>query len=686
MSFRHFLLLAVCVGPLYGQAKQPSTPAVTPTAVTTDCQVGVAEAELVVGDVRAKLYNMGSLFWRDFNDPAYHVPKGSGVNAFYVFGFQMSGLVGTDLRVSANRYGPFQFTPGPLDGAGNAPADCAAFDRIWTVTDQDLQRYDATGIASDNLRDWPANLGAEVIDGDGNPDNYDLAAGDRPRLFGTQTAFWVMNDVGLERSPSQSEPLSIEVQVTAWAIASDDPTFDQATFYRYRVVNRNPTAINDAIVSFFMDGNLGFYWGDDLSGSDSARNLVYIYNAFNEDPNGHGSPTPAMGMRFLDVQAGSATTDYNGGCDDRCDPQSPEEHRYYQTSRWRDGSPLTYGDTGYGGTTPTPFIYPSEPGTYWSMPCFDPDCEYSFNSKLRRLTFSTVAFDLAAGASRDVTFALPFAFGTQNYGPVGNPTGSVQAVKLASDRIQAAFNDGSLFAPAPRPLTLEAPTLLTPADGALFRLDEDESLPTLRWTPVPGAEGYQLTIEIDQGSEVVKRTTYTTEAELVFDEIVPDNTTFTYRWSVEPDGRLPDGTRTAGKRSETRSFSLYRFVPGIAGDNGQGIVEVASASGGDPCAATPDDLGCADGLGGNTVWHDTDAAGDYYVSSGGFNGQLVNVARNQQIVGEDEIELRFTAACAEPGACLAVYYTPASADGAILSVPFEAWHLADTPDNPADDT
>ncbi|MEL7364240.1 MAG: hypothetical protein AAFN13_19345, partial [Bacteroidota bacterium] len=166
------------------------------------------------------------------------------------------------------------------------------------------------------------------------------------------------------------------------------------------------------------------------------------------------------------------------------------------------------------------------------------------------------------------------------------------------------------------------------------------------------------------------RAIYTTGTSEPLDDILPANAVYTYRWSVESDGRFPDGTRTAGERSETRAFSLYRFVPGLA-DNGVGLVEVASASGTDSCAATPDDAGCAGDFDGNTVWHDPDATGDYYVSSGGNTGLLGELDFNRALVQEDEIELRFTAACAEPGACLATYLS--SGDGEILSVPFEAW-------------
>ncbi|MEO0742686.1 MAG: T9SS type A sorting domain-containing protein [Bacteroidota bacterium] len=671
--------------PLHAQStedKRLAAAPAMPNAVANDCEVGRAEAELVVSDVRARLYNMGNLFWRS-TAPAYTVPKTGGTNALFAFGIWISGFTNGELRAAASTYGPFEFAPGPLDNDGNAPADCADFDRIWSVDDQDLSRYDDTGIATRDLRDWPVDLGAEVVDGDGNPDNYDLAAGDRPRLFGTQTAFWVMNDVGVPHQRTQSLPLGIEVQVTAWAIASTEAALDQGTYYRYRLVNKSGQPIDEVVLTTFVDADVGNEFEDDYIGSDPARSLMFAYNADNEDLGGYGTPPPAVGVRFLDPAAGAAAYFNSGACDDLCDPQDAEQYRFYQTGRWKDGLPLTVGSTGRTGTEPTSFVYPGEPGTYWSEACpDDPGCGDPIPPSDRRFQISTVPFDLPAGASRDVTFALPFAFGTQNFGPVGNPTGSVQAMKLASDRIQAAFDDGSLFAPAPRPLTLDAPTLLEPADGTLFRIDEDDTPPTLSWAPVAGAEGYQVQVEVVEEETTTTRSFYVTETSFVFNDIVPDNTVFAYRWSVEPDGRLPDGTRTAGERSETRAFSLYRFVPGLAQD-GVGLVEIASASGTDPCAGTPDDPGCAGGFGGNTVWHDTDATGDYYVSSGGNTGLLGELDLNRALVQEDEIELRFTAACAEPGACLATYLS--SGDGEILSVPFEAWYLGDTPDDPADD-
>ena len=160
-----------------------------------------------------------------------------------------------ELRVAAATFGDFEMWPGPLENGATLPDpdDCSAFDRIWVVSTLDVQAYDDTGVATADLAEWPVELGAEVIDGDGVVGNYDLAGGDRPRIYGSQTAFWVMNDVGNEHVRSGSEPIGLEVQATAFAISSPDAAFDQATFYRYRLVNRNTLPLEDARLSLFAD-------------------------------------------------------------------------------------------------------------------------------------------------------------------------------------------------------------------------------------------------------------------------------------------------------------------------------------------------------------------------------------------------------------------------------------------------
>ena len=85
----------------------------------------------------------------------------------------------------------------------------------------DVDRYEATGEAAPDLADWPVGLGAPAVDASGEPlaaeprgRTLDLAAGERPALYGSQTAWWVMNDVGGAHTFLDTEPLGIEVRVS----------------------------------------------------------------------------------------------------------------------------------------------------------------------------------------------------------------------------------------------------------------------------------------------------------------------------------------------------------------------------------------------------------------------------------------------------------------------------------------
>lgn len=446
------------------------------------CTVGVAQAELYASDVRARLFNTGGLFWRGGN-PVYEVPKGLGVGPVFTSVIWLGGRVQGDVRTVAALYENYEFVPGPLPDAAVPPTDCAAYDRIWTVSQADVLRYNDQGDASADLLTWPVELGAPVVDGDGDPDNYDLAGGDRPAVRGSQTAFWVMNDGG-PHPETDSDLLGVEVQVLAWAVASEDAALDQATFYRYRVFNRNAVSIDSLTFAFYADADLGVEFSDDYIGTDPERDLFYFYNSDNEDVGGYGSPPPAWGMRLLDAEAGAGVYFNNSNTIPFSSPQGKHEYWNYMKGIERTGLPFTVGrdGTSLSGETTT-FVYPGEPGAYWSEPCASPSCDLLIPAADRRGLLSTVSEALAPGAFRDYTLALPFAFGAQNYGP----DGSVEALKLASDRIQAAFDDGSLLTPTPDTYTLlDAPVLLAPAEGASIEI----APPLLSWEPVPGAEFY----------------------------------------------------------------------------------------------------------------------------------------------------------------------------------------------------
>ncbi|MEP0547825.1 MAG: T9SS type A sorting domain-containing protein [Rhodothermales bacterium] len=658
---------------LSGLTAAPAALAQTPG----DCQPGRAEADLAIADVRARLFNTGSLFFGNTTvaGDGYIAPKGSGLSPLFAGGLWIGGLIGGEIRVAGATYADFEFWPGPLneDGSLPNPDDCSAFDRFWVVDAFDLQRYDDTGVASDDLAGWPADLGAPVIDGDGNPNNYDLAAGDRPAVYGHQTAFWVMNDVGNEHDNSLTEPIGLEVRATAFTSA--EALLDQHTFYRYELVNRNSQPFEAARFGFFTDPDLGDP-ADDYVGMDSTRGMAFVYNADNDDRgglnNGYGDTPPALGYDFLTGAAVSMYFASTAGAPNS-DPNNGPQIYNYLRGLWLDGTPVTEGGDGYETEGPVlPWTYPGDPVTeqFWSEVNPDPAGDPNPPGD-RRHTIASPAFTLAPGERRVFDLAILFAQGADNLG-------SIVALRAASDAVQARYDAGTLFAPGfapPPPGALSAPALLTPDDGAVF-VDEPA---VLTWTAVPGAESYR--VEVATGPDFADTETfYPIEPTLTFEGVT--NEVSPYRWRVQA---LGDGLASSVD-SETRSFTFYRYVfDGLAG--GIGIIETAYP-GADVCPDA-DDPGCAAGYPGNTVWLSPNSTGDYVLTNP--DNEFRDLLRNRDIFDGEDFEIRFTEACATPGACLGVYASvlpggAGSNSDLIASVPFELWNVGSAADDvPEDD-
>ena len=194
-----------------------------------------AEAYLDVNNVRARIFNNGALFWNG-GPFVYEVPKGSGHHALFYVNVMVAGRVGGTPRAAASMYATRrrEFWPGPLDEAGRSSANCDTYDRLFEITRTDIETVNETGEKSPNLLDWPWDLGAPVLDGDGDPDNYNLDGGDRPALMGDQMIWWVMNDAGGVHKETGSPPLGLEVHGTAFAFSRHTRSlFNNTTFYRY---------------------------------------------------------------------------------------------------------------------------------------------------------------------------------------------------------------------------------------------------------------------------------------------------------------------------------------------------------------------------------------------------------------------------------------------------------------------
>ena len=445
-------LLAILVAP----AARAQTPG--------DCAPGRAQADLDVSDVRATLFNNGNLFYGNSTGAAYTVPKAGGVAPIYAANLWMAGVVADETRSSGATYNDFELWPGPLDEGGELPDpdNCAQFDRIYVVSVLDVEQYEASGTATPDLAEWPLGLGAPAVDGAGQPIEtndrdrvLDLAAGERPALSGSQMAFWVMNDVGNDHVRSGSAPLGVEVAVTAFAIISDEAALNQATVYRYTITNRSPNAIGGFRAGLFTDFDLGDFL-DDYTGTDTTRGLRYVYNASDID-SGYGTP-PAAGVDLLGGLS-TARLVWKGGTPATNESlASPEAYLCALEGKWNDCMDMRAFGQGYKTDgVPTVVGFPGDPvdGAFWSEENLDGEGTGNTSGDRYSLAAGPAA-TLVEGESYRFDFALVFGQGTDRLD-------SITALRAASDRLQAAYDDGSLF----QTVAVDAETAASPGPLAL---------------------------------------------------------------------------------------------------------------------------------------------------------------------------------------------------------------------------
>ncbi|HLA63874.1 MAG TPA: T9SS type A sorting domain-containing protein, partial [Rhodothermales bacterium] len=423
----------------------------------------------------------------------------------------------------------------------------------------------------------------------------------------------------------------------------------------------------DFAVSAFLDPDVGNY-ADDYIGTDPVRGLAYGYNADNDDEGagGYGAAPPAFGVDFIGGPPVYRAGYYSNDAGSFGIPTNALEYYRYMTGFFREGQPWTEGGTATTpGNPPVNFVYPDTPGFYWSEPCsaFSGPCVANTPGE-RRVVASTLAEEsrLDIGEQETFTFAMLFARGGSNFN-------SVTALAAASDHVQALHDSGALFTAGHTalPPALAAPAPTAPEDGAGFPAGVTRA--TLTWSAVPGATVYEVVVDTAavpfQGGE---QRLFAAGLSVVYPFTAEGGAA--YRWRVRA---LALGT--ASPFSTSRTFTSSGFpLPGISE---AAVVEVARPGGADPCAGAPADVGCQDGLGGNTVFHDGDRGADYYLTGGGSLGDIVRLSRYAYMAFPDYFEIRFTATGG-----YGLYFPP---DNHVVRVPFELWNVRTTPDDPTDD-
>src|SRR5688572_17872152 len=299
----------------------------------SQCNLPIAQADLDINNVRTTILVGGDMWW-DVSNPKYEVPKGSGKHSLYAGALWIGGydVVG-QLKVAGQTYRQSggDFWGGPLDTASVTitPDKCNAYDRHWKVSKEDVQEFiDNPASATNDIKNWPGNGDgasnegvylAPFVDVDGNGE-YNYQSGDYPGynlsgtyptipgvntrvcndyLFGDQTIWWVFNDIGNIHTATGGDPIGLEVRAQAFSFQTNDE-INNMTFYKYQIINRSNTTLEDTYFGQWVDPDLG-HADDDYVGCDVGRGLGFCYNGDAEDENasGYGLNPPAVGVDFF---------------------------------------------------------------------------------------------------------------------------------------------------------------------------------------------------------------------------------------------------------------------------------------------------------------------------------------------------------------------------------------------------
>lgn len=233
-------------------------------------------------------------------------------------------------------------------------------------------------------------------DGDYNPADCDAPCGP-----GDGSLYFIFNDKGGAHQNSQGVPIGIEVQATPFAYDGPNAALANTVFVQYRIINQGTLTLANTYIGLFTDFDLGCS-ADDYVGCDVGRSLWYAYNGAADDAGaacmggaqGYGTAPPAFGATILCgafadydnsdwVAQDSAVAAMNGyGTGDGV-PDNEQlglsyfthydnagggagnpvlANQYYNVLHGiaADGTPLTYGGTGYSGTLPTRFAFPND--------------------------------------------------------------------------------------------------------------------------------------------------------------------------------------------------------------------------------------------------------------------------------------------------------------------------------------
>jgi hypothetical protein len=441
-----------------------------------NCNQATQATYLHGNSVRATIHNSGDLF-QNLSKSSFQVPF-EGVNtpnsifsaAIWLVGKDSTGKIRSAIQTYRGNTGS-EYWAGPLDvNAQTTQENCKAWDKIWSITANDIARHQADFADNSridkplqNIFGYPAKgntffqqyNGFALPDGDLAPfydankdEKYTPQFGDFPlpssvdvSRIPTQMTWCVFNDKGgIHTNTPRGTPIGAEVQLTTWAFETDSTNYNllnRTIFTSHKVINKSNVKLDSFYVGLWTDFDLGCF-ADDYIGSCPENNTYFVYNRDSIDGiyNGggscfgsYGSEIPVQTVTYLNRPLSSFQYYYNAGeCNPlpaTTDPATLQEFYNLMQGKWKDGTLLTRGGSGYkSGGEVTKYAFPDDPKdpNGWSMTTVNNPCGD------RRVVSSNFVGNLAPKAS----ISLDAAWSSHQYPNITPAQGASKARKDVS--------------------------------------------------------------------------------------------------------------------------------------------------------------------------------------------------------------------------------------------------------------
>lgn len=316
---RRLLSHALCVL-LAGWLSTPAT-----TVIAQVCDTGTQVTYLDAGSSRFPVSNSGLLLDglylpEDGGSRFYVADRHPDISALEDMHVGVGGYANGELRMSGRFYSDYML-PGSLDEQGlplSNTTDCVEADRIYRVSATDFREMNTDEDALSRIADWPAHLGAAVLDGDGVSDNYNIDGGDRPALIGDEMVWWQMNDGGRLHltGPRSNAVPRVGLEVDAMVSASYTSSLIDLSLYRYTMRYVGEVPLDSAIVYIFANAVSGERYSDEM-GSDSIAGLAYVFSPISDPLLGTNAPSAGVQvLRGPTVDDDGVDNDHDGLTDE----------------------------------------------------------------------------------------------------------------------------------------------------------------------------------------------------------------------------------------------------------------------------------------------------------------------------------------------------------------------------------